>query len=425
MPNYNRTYIYLLLIIILGLVVAGLFYSGPLYIDDQSLYITYSYQLLQGNLSVTTSTPYKIGLLPLATIAISESLFGVSSLSYVLPTLLELVLIIILTFLVGKEFFDVKTGLLGSLLIPILPFVLQYATSAFPDMLLGVLAGLSIYLLIVGLKKKKDNILLISGLVAGLMLSAKLGGVGFGVILILTLALRDRKYVKAFSIGYFTSVIGYLILLYIASNGNLFPVLSSYSIRQVTLAVPNSNNGALYYNIYWMLDMISGAASLSAPLFKTYPLGITLILVIIGSAVALTKLKRRGTYLVSSFWLVFLYLFLGSESITSYQPIVFVDRYLLIVVVPLVLLISAFLVFVYDFCLNNIRKSFAIMAVVAIISALLISNLQSYGLVYNYNNLISEQCLSYIQNNSVITSIYMNESNLSGNCLVLYNAVVP
>lgn len=368
-----------MLVVILGIVIAAIFYSGPNYNFDDANYITYAKQFIHGNF-VLIQSPYAFGYLVPLLVAISFTIFGVSSFSAIIPTLIEYVLIIVITFFVGRALFSEEVGIVGSFLVATSPFVFGYATRVIPDMLLGVLAGLALYALSLGIKNRgyRLNMILVSGLISGLMVFVKLGGVGFGIMLFIIMLVLDTKITPTFISGFIISIALYLVLFYFLSGGN-FSYISWYSATQVELS--NVNLGI---NILMMFGVLTGPILT----YQTYPLGLITLFIIISSVIALKRRNKKLIYLASLFWFTFFYLFFGTESLSKYVFITVVDRYFILVAVPMALLGAYPLVELYELCGKHAGKRLAIVLLGAIVFLILILNLYVYNTVYAYNSIV-------------------------------------
>lgn len=376
----RQAYALLAVIIIAGLAIAAYFYSGPLYTFDDGQYITYARQMMHGNFSITQD-PHAFGYLTPMTVAASFLIFGQSPFSAALPGIVEYVLIIMLAFLVGRELFDVRVGLTASLLVIITPTVFSYATRVLPDMLIGVLVGAALYAFACGAKEGRNKAALIfaSGFFFGMVIFVKIGG-GFAVLpALIGVAVFYRKAIINFASGMFASVMLYFASFYALSGGHL-SLISEYSATQAAL-MPH---GYLALNFITMLDMIAGPVQI----YQVYPLGLIVVFAFISTYIAITRKDRSLCYLSLIFWFAFFYLFYGTESLSQYAFITVVNRYLIAVSVPLVLLPAFVLVDLYKVCEAVLGKRLAVSIFVVLILLTVASNFSAYGDVYAFRNYI-------------------------------------
>ena len=373
-------YAWLLAIIIAGLAIAAYFYSGPFYAFDDGQYIIYARQMIQGNFSIASGY-LAFGYLTPMTVAASFLIFGQSPFSAALPSIVEYVLIIMLAFLVGREMFDNSTGLAASFIIIISPTVFGYATRVLPDMLIGVLVGAALYAFASGTKKGRNSALLIfaSGFFFGMVIFVKMGG-GFAVLpALIGVFVFYRKAIINFASGMFASVMLYFASFYALSGGHL-SLISEYSSTQAAL-MPH---GYLALNFITMLDMVAGPVQI----YQVYPLGLTVIFAFISTYMAIARKDRSLCYLSLIFWFAFFYLFYGTESLSQYAFITVVNRYLIAVSVPLVLLAAFVLVDLYRVCEAILGKRLAVSIFIILILLTVASNLPAYGDVYAFKNYI-------------------------------------
>ncbi len=374
------TLAYLAILVAVGLGIAAYFYTGPYFGFDDGTYITYAKQILQFNFTLTQNTPYKFGYLMPTLIAASFAAFGTSPLYAVLPTIFEYVLLIILTFFVGRELFDSRVGLFASALLLTMPFVFQYSSRAIPDMLLGDIAGFALYSLALGINdaKRMHGFALLSGLVCGLAIFVKLGGIGFGIALLVAMFFLDRKAAPYFLAGFAVSIVLYGIAFYLLSFGHL-SYLSAYSATQVLLT-----QGSLQENIKTFMDVIGGTTAIG----QIYPIELTVLLAIMGTMLALIEKNKRLAYLSFVLWSLFIYLFFGTESFSQYTFITVVDRYFILFSIPLAILGSYASVALTNFLAGDSRRWVAICLLIAILAIVIVSNMPSYFAVHEYGMLI-------------------------------------
>ncbi len=319
----------LALVLVLGLAVSAYFYSGPYYQFDDGKYIAFAKQMLNGTFTVTQS-PRAFGFLMAVIEALSMGAFGAGVLGEILPTVLEYAALVVLTFLVGRKLADDRLGLVGALLTATMPFVVQYTTRVVPDMMLGVLAGASLYALLAGIGKDRIDygMMTVSGMIAGLGIFLKLGGAGIGVAVLVALLLLERKALPAFLLGFVVVIAIYAASFYLMTGGNI-SYLSQYSAHQIATNPSTLGNNLITMAVVAVVPVTIG---------QTYPIEMLFLLIIAGTYAAFKDENRAMKLTAVIFWFVFLYLFLGTESLSAYAPMVVVDRYLIVVAVPMALL---------------------------------------------------------------------------------------
>ncbi len=100
------------------------------------------------------------------------SLFGISQLTSRLAALIFGSLSIIVLYLLIKELFDERAGLIGALLLAVSPFHIKYTISEM-DVMAVFFVFFGMYLFIKGLKDEKKNLYLFSGISLGLAIFTK------------------------------------------------------------------------------------------------------------------------------------------------------------------------------------------------------------------------------------------------------------
>lgn len=369
-------YACLLAIIIAGLSIAAYFYSGPYYQFDDGQYIVYARQIIAGNFSMTQD-PHAFGYLMPSLVAASFVAFGAGPLTAILPSLVEYVIIIILAFLIGRELFSKEAGLAASFLIIITPTIFGYATRVLPDMLIGMLAGVALYVFVIGIKggKKSTATILASGFIFGMIIFVKIGGAMVILPALIGVVLFYREHAARFTAGMAASLMLYFASFYVLSGGQL-SLLSEYSSTQAAL-VPH---GTLLINFITMLDMVAGPVEI----YQVYPIGLTLLLAFVGTYLAFKRRDLRLQYIAFIFWFVFFYLFYGTESLAQYTFITAVNRYLIAVSIPMALLAGYVLADVYSTCGMIGGKRLAVFVLIVLILLTIVSNVPAYADLYSF-----------------------------------------
>lgn len=110
-------------------------------------------------------------LLPLAFIFL---LFGVSKITFVLFTYSIAIANIFLVYFIGKEFFDERIGLLSAFLLALFPLNIFYSTILEADIIISFYSGLAMYCYYLGLKQIKKVYIFIAGLIFGFAIFTKI-----------------------------------------------------------------------------------------------------------------------------------------------------------------------------------------------------------------------------------------------------------
>ncbi len=392
----KAAYACLAVIIFIGLALAAFFYSGPLYQMDDGSLISIAKSMLDGNFNILSNT-FAFSYLPSALIYLSFMVFGVNTFSTILPSVLEYVALIVLAFLVGKTLFNNEVGLLSGILIITMPNVLGFVTRVVPDMLLGVLAGLIMYVLAQSIKhnERAPRLCFSAGLICGLMVFVKFGGVGLAIPIIIAMLMFNRKLVIPFVTGLALSLLVYTLSFYMLSGWktSIFSAIEEYSQGQIGLTESN-----LMVNYVTMLDVITG------PVFalQILPFGLILLFILVSTYITFKNRDNCLAYPASMFWFTFFYLFFGTESLHGYVSITVVTRYFLLVSVPMALLAAYLLFDMYVVSLRLRGKRIALGVLVLLLALILISNIPAYTAVYTYKLYILRSYVSLLWCSSAI-----------------------
>ena len=175
-------------VVLLGALLIGLFYAGPYLRFDDTVYLTLT-SLIGTHAFSPVLTPRAFGWLFIYLSYLGQSVFGMAGSGAIALSALEYLSLISLTYLLAiKVSEDRKLALLSAFLVCIFPFTIQYATRLLPDMLLGIVATLSIVFLFS--ERKLDWIL--AGAMAGSLIYIKLMGIAFLIPFVIC-ALADTK----------------------------------------------------------------------------------------------------------------------------------------------------------------------------------------------------------------------------------------
>ncbi len=391
----DRTaYACLAVIISAGLALAAFMYSGPFYGIDDGTLISIATSMLKGSFNIA-STPYALGFLQSVFVAISFALFGASSFTAIIPTVVEYVTLVIIAFLVGRTLFNNEVGLLSGLMIITMPTVLSFATRVLVDMMLGVMAGLVLYALARAIKRPdhKPRMSLYAGLMCGLMAFVKIGGVGLAIPVLIAMLVLDRKLITAFVIGLVMGLLIYTVTFYSLSGWkvSILSALGEYSQNQMVVATHNTYRANVFSNYVTMLDVLMGPAVV----WQVLPFGLIMLFILLATCLAFKNKDKKLLYPALMFWFTFLYLFFGTESLQSYASIVVVTRYFLLVSIPMALLAAYVLFDAYMICRHVTGARVALGLLVLLIVLILVSNIPSYKLAYAYRLFILSNSTAY------------------------------
>ncbi len=326
---------YIALLIATCLLLTAIFFQ-PLHTNfDDSNYVLYAEQINNGTYNPAES-PYAYGILMPATVAASIQIFGANNFAISLPSIIEYIALILIIYAVIKRNFDEQTAFYVALAAAFSTFIFLYSSRVLPDLLLGVLIGLSILEFEMG--REETALIFFAGIFLGLTIFVKLGGFLFTIFMIISLFLTENtEKAMLFTIGWLAVIVIYVFVLNSFIPFNL--AVQSYSNTQVHL-----NNATLYGNIYNIYATSFGYKQTKSNFFsQVFPLGLFLIFAMVGSVI-----KKINLYIVF-FWLFYWYMFFGTESFTHWTFITIVSRYFIWVAVPMAILLAYFIEKAYQF----------------------------------------------------------------------------
>lgn len=332
----HKAVLLLLLIVIFGLLLRLYFFTKIISGDDLEYY-NFAYQIKQHTFKHDASfhSP-RIGLT--YPTAFFYNLFGISEITSNLLPLLVSVLSIILIFYLGKIMFNEEIGLIASFLLSFFPLNVFYSTTLFPDLPSAFFTALSVFLFFKAEKNKSNLNYLLAGLSVGIgYLMKELSALILIFFIIFILYKKNfKKSHLLILLGFFMIFLFELFYYSIKTSNPLF--------RYTIVSSQATNIMRTYYPNYF------GIAALSR-LFLHYP-----YLIFTDTSTvffyALTALsfiyciaKRRKECYALLMWIapIALYVNFGSLSFSQYVPLPAGVRYLEIITIPSILLISFFL----------------------------------------------------------------------------------
>lgn len=303
--------------------------------DDYN-YVLYAHQILNGTFSILQS-PYAYGYLLPYTVAGVLSL----GLSASVPAMLEYIILILLIYAIARKLSNDKIAFAVGIIAATSAFICAYSARVLPDMLVGDIVALATWFIIANQDVPTISALL-SGLVTGLLIFVKLGSLVISIPIAITLALgRHKQQVPIYLFGVIV-----VALFYFSTIGFNFSIIESYQAEQLHLDVTNfwiNGATALVYITPILFFLQQGS------FWQIYPLGLLFDFALIGGYIAFLKKERFYLQWFLVLLIGFLYLEFGSESLTTYQPIVVVARYFVILSPMMAILTTRFLQGVYDF----------------------------------------------------------------------------
>jgi 4-amino-4-deoxy-L-arabinose transferase-like glycosyltransferase len=408
--NTKLFYLLLAVIILAGLLLSYVLYSGPFYTYDDLAYIMFSHQVLTGTFNPVQS-PYAYGFLLPISLAASFDIFGVNTFASILPSLAEYITLILVSFAIARKLYGRNAGLFSAFFVATAPFVVGYSTRVLPDMGVGALAGISMLFLVYAHESNNGKLFyFLSGAFATMTIYVKLIGLAYMLAFFITLlvyrfynkkrttAKKGANNVLVYPLaGMLILLITYVAVMF-AFSGSLFGAFIKYGTNQMTISPSNLNKNA--DALFTTLFGYNGFAPVPDP--EVFPLGLIIFLALAGSVIGLIKKEKSVIYISAILWVAFLYLFFGTVTVTKYSYIFVVTRYFIMVSVPIAIIASYTMLSIYKLSAPRL-KSKAVYLSILILLILIVSYIPAYNTLYNYNTSISgnartlSSVLSYIK----------------------------
>ena len=325
----------LFLIVLFGLILRLIFFSG-MGISDSLAYSKAANDLNTGNgidpdSTLTLST--RLGMTSIT--ALSYKLFGINDFSAILFVLLTSLASIILIFYFGRLLFNDKVGMIAAFLLSIFPMNVVYATKLTSDLPSAFFMSLGVYIFLYCEKKSTQSYskYFLSGILIGIAYLIR-----ESALLIALFFIAYILWKRKIKLTYFLVPLGVLTILILESvfffqlTGDLFYRTNA---SQDYLVAANE-----LHNYFGRLDFPTGL--LHYPyIILTSPL-LSLFYILIGAAtIYLIYNKRNNMHEIYLwFFVLLLYLSFGSASFSQYIPFRAVDRYLSIITIPGLLILS-------------------------------------------------------------------------------------
>lgn len=424
----DREHVYLLAILVFGIALSVVLFKGPSFYGDDTSYLQYVPSILNGTFAETINI-FSIRLLMDLPLAASVGLFGYTDLGAGFWALLSYAATIILVYMIGRELYDGRAGLIAAFLFSIYPLSLHYNTSPDPMLPMVLFASASLLAFIYGRKRRSIGMFTLSGIFAYMgTLANPLAYLYlvFYAFFMAGSAIYDsvRKRRLSFYFGYLAvfggllialTVIGYVNMA-LAPSGNPFFELSLTNSYYSAAGGPDQiyyTNPSLtfYLSGYFPYDFtnnvllrllslnLQGAAAgiggVVSQMFSSNgvnlnDVGLFGYAVVLAGIYLVARRDRRAYFalLLASF--LVLYMEFGSMSITHYFPIYKLMRFTATVAVPLMLVLG---IACSSFLKSGSRgrgHELRYMAVAAVISLLLVTSIyiDYYYYALNHNSML-------------------------------------
>lgn len=327
-----KTQILLFGILIFALALRLIFFIGLQGLDDTG-YINWATYILNHTYEIGPSLfQLRVGIIfPLALL---YKIFGINEISTSLYPLFFSLGTIVVIFLLGKELFDEKTGLLAAFLLSFFPIDLIYSTIVLPDIPVSFLIGISVLLFLKGDKlvnrRYQYLVFLISGILIGLGYLIKLNAVLIFLFYIFYVLFKRR-----FKKGYLLVPLGAAIVFLIESfiyyqNTGIF----AYQVFATSKGCIASDVGMKELESFWLYPYYMFVNIREFGFFYYFILSATIYLMF----------KRSKNIFIPISWMILLFLYLqfGTFSINGYKAPVHNPRYLSFISIPAILVLSVF-----------------------------------------------------------------------------------
>ena len=162
-PN-REAYTLLLAIVIFGVILSGFLYKGMSYYGNDFAYESFTPSILQGTF-VENANIFSIRPMLLYPLAFFVYLFGYTNLAAGAYSYVCYVGLIIITYLVGKEVYNRRAGLIGALLFTFYPIALKYSSDAISMEPLAFWLALATLFFIYAKRSNKARYYIASGIV--------------------------------------------------------------------------------------------------------------------------------------------------------------------------------------------------------------------------------------------------------------------
>jgi hypothetical protein len=411
----------LLLIIAASLAFSFVLYSGPQSNYDDTVYMNFAFRILHGTFNPTVS-PFAYGYIIPASVAASFALFGTGLIQAIIPEVLEFVLLLAVVFFIAKTYSSNSESLMAALMFGISPFVMGYVTRVLPDMLIALLAAVSILFFLRGSKDSKTWMFLAAGFFAGATIFVKFEALMYLLFFIIASFLflafskrilkkarrKSKCFVHSKKLVYAAVlVVGILIsvVLYFAP----FMLISGHALYPITMLDDYGN----YLTISDLSMNIGTLISMSTPSFNVYAnaiyydffIGSIIYFAIMGTAIALAKRDLTRLFESVLCWGIYLSMFFFTASLSKYEVFAVTSRFIILIAAPMALLSAYAIMQIYGYLKKLKSSRFSIVITVIIVIAVSLLNIPSYIIIGNGNhmNLQSNEVYYSMVANSVST----------------------
>lgn len=334
----GRTKLLLFLIVLFGLVLRLIFFSGVGTSDDLA-YSKFAYNIHKGidPSSIISSAILSARIGILYPTSFSYKLFGVNDFSSILFVLLTAIGNIILAYFFGRLFCNEKTGIMAAFLMSIFPLEVVYSTKLLTDLPSSFFMALGVYIFFYSEKNNGHRTYyFLSGVFIGvgylLRESAALIALFFLIYIIFTRKIKTDYFIV--SAG-FIAMFALEFFIYYQLIGD--PLFRFTSVQNDILEAYKT------FNYFGRLSFPQGLFHYPYVILTNSLISYFYVLIFIAIAYFLVAKERKAYLLIFWFVSLLLYLSFGSVSFTNYLPFRADPRYLSVITIPGIVLLALFL----------------------------------------------------------------------------------
>jgi len=329
----SNTKILLLIIVLFGLVLRLLFFTG-IGSSDSVFYTKFAYDISTNSLDFSESHfTSRIGLL--IPVSIIFAIFGVNELtSNMLPLLISLSSIILI-YGFGKLLFNKRTGLIAAFILSLLPVDIIYATRLNTDFTSAFFIALGVYFFLKAERTKTSLLYIISGLSIGLAYLIKELSILIGLFFIAYVI-----YYKKIKAVYFLVPFGFLVIF---SMGALYFYTETGNPLYQSISNADWSKGIIATNMYGRGNFPEGFFHYGWIIFTDFTVTLFYVFSFIASLYVLIMRKKESYILLLWYIPILIYLSIGTANLTQYVLIPAATRFLAIVNIPVILVLAYFL----------------------------------------------------------------------------------
>lgn len=354
-----KSWFWLLLIVLFALALR-LWFFVVVGLNDDFVYTDLSSNVAEGKFSLYLH-PF-IRPMMLLPIGFFYFLFGISHYSSILYILLTAIGILLVTFYIGKILFNKSVGLVAAFIASFVPIFTIFSTEVVPDIPLAFFWGLSVLLFLVGERSRKQSNIyyFFSGCsIAFAYLTKSLGIIGLLFFLFYFLYKRQLKRVYLFVLLGFVFIFSIEGVYYYLNTGDF---LASFKTNSDFFTNPDFRSPGQFPDQLFYLNMFRSLGSSSR-------FGLLFVLFAISAAYGLYKRDRPLILLLIWFMSLYLFLEFGSMSYQKFVPIHKIDRFSIVLLIPMSIAVSSLLLKI------NRKLTSIILAALFVASVAHISNL--------------------------------------------------